>query len=73
MYFQIARVRNKLFSHSQSKTVKLLQIVLEEKLTQSTYSLPKSACNGVLAIQHLFLKNSMSAPVRGSKNSSSTE
>ncbi len=34
MYFQIASVRNKLFSRSQSKTVKLLQIVLEEKLTR---------------------------------------
>lgn len=34
MYVQIARVRNKLFSRSQSKTVKLLQRVVEEKLTR---------------------------------------
>jgi hypothetical protein len=34
MYLQIASVRNKLFSRSQSKTVKLLQIVLEEKWTR---------------------------------------
>jgi len=34
MYLQIASVRTKLFSRNQSKTVKLLQIVLEEKLTQ---------------------------------------
>jgi hypothetical protein len=31
---QIASVRNKLFSRSQAKTVKLLQRVLEEKLTR---------------------------------------
>ena len=34
MYLQIASVRNKLFSRSQSKTEKLLQIVLEGKLTR---------------------------------------
>ena len=34
MYLQIARVRNELFSRSQSKTEKLLQIVSEEKLTR---------------------------------------
>src|SRR5947209_2551597 len=34
MYLQIASVRNKLFSRSPSKTVKLLQRVVEEKWTR---------------------------------------